>query len=85
MRNQHIDYLKKILNENDENLDVANKSTSTVEKGTVSKCPRCKGHGSTSQDKGENCKLCKGEGEVVKSPSGWVRPVDGDPEDSELY
>ena len=43
-------------------------------------CPRCKGFGSTIQDKGDYCLLCDGDGklEIVDKGKGQYKKVDSE-------
>lgn len=67
---------------------VFNKSSLGLEDATKVKCPRCKGFGACfPQDKGGNCFLCEGRGEVwlSKEGSGWTRPLYGRLYKSQLW
>jgi len=64
-----------------------NKSKEKEEKCVQVTCPRCKGFGSTSDDDGEKCHLCKGYGTVWESveKSGWYRALYDRIDNSQLY
>lgn len=66
---------------------VFNKSTVFAEKATLESCPRCRGAGALSADKGNVCNLCKGDGKVWLSTegSGWLRRKFRPLEESTLY
>jgi DnaJ-class molecular chaperone len=58
-------------------MKLYNYSKEQIEKAVKSICPRCKGFGSLSSDKGETCNLCNGNGLLWVSDSGWTRPFNG--------
>lgn len=66
------------------NYRVANHSRLIVEHGKKVKCPRCHGFGATSKDE-HDCGLCRGRGIVIRSNSGWTRPLYCAIENSQLY
>ena len=44
-----------------------NSSACRIEPCKKTRCPRCKGHGGTVQDRGENCSMCGGHGYIMLS------------------
>lgn len=66
-------------------MKVYNYSKMQVERARKSQCPRCKGHGSTMGDNGDDCYLCAGHGTLWASNSGFTRPINARLESSELY
>ena len=55
-------------------LKVINQNTGMLEDAKVMQCPRCRGFGRVSGDD-EPCFLCSGEGEVIRSESGWTQVI----------
>ena len=67
-------------------MKLFNHSKLKIEKAVKKRCPRCRGFGGTTQDRGEHCFLCKRLGEVWISDTGWTRPLYGRVGESEtLY
>ena len=63
---------------------VYNHSSCEMEEGQLILCPKCKGHGREFGDD-EECFLCGGFGEVIRSKTGWTRDVKDDPMTSRLW
>jgi len=59
-------------------MKLFNKSKLRVESAKKQKCPRCSGFGGCfPADDGEPCSICKGDGRVWMSETGWTRPLYG--------
>ena len=68
-------------------MRVLNKRLDKIEKAEKITCPRCRGFGSTSPDRGENCILCEGKAYIWSSVvnSGWYRVLYAKMEDSKTW
>jgi DnaJ-class molecular chaperone len=69
-------------------MKVLNYSKNQIEDAHKRECPRCKGFGATTSDKGiYNCYLCNGHGKcwVSIEGSGWCRALHAALQDSKLY
>jgi len=65
---------------------VYNHSAQSVEPAERTTCPRCKGRGSKFGDATRSIEcICKGEGEVWRSESGWCRAIGSRQADSTHY
>jgi DnaJ-class molecular chaperone len=64
---------------------LVNKSKNEIEESILIECPRCSGFGSTVQDYGGNCSICKGRGRCWVSESGWTLPLWGRIGSEKLY
>ena len=67
--------------------EVFNKEALRVEEAELATCPRCKGAGGISADVDRPCTVCGGDGEVWMSVegSGWLRRIDAELDDSDLW
>jgi DnaJ-class molecular chaperone len=65
-------------------MKIMNHGNMILEEAELTDCPRCKGYGGISSDKGESCHLCEGHGELWLAKSGWTLSVDGEPTEDEI-